>query len=102
MLEKPEEIAVYRQTDVGGLGLFHVQHRVLPCLINSFLETACNSKYIRNQYHQALLQYHVLGYDIPIPEIPHFFRGDFFPAIRRIHSSPLNIAKITLKQIYKF
>ena len=36
------------------------------------------------------------------PDIPPYFRGDFFPAIQRINASPLNVAKIGLKEIYRF
>ena len=42
MLEKPEEIGLYRQPKDGGLGLHHVQLRAMANLINCFLETACN------------------------------------------------------------
>ena len=31
-----------------------------------------------------------------------YFRGDFFPAIKRIHASPLNISRIRIKEIYRF
>ena len=36
------------------------------------------------------------------PDNPPFFSGDFFPAIRRIQASPLNIANIKLKDVYRF
>ena len=36
------------------------------------------------------------------PDIPPYFKGDFFPAIRRIHATPLNVANTNLKAIYRF
>ena len=102
LLEKPEELALYRETGCGGLGLLHVKLRALSCQINSFLETACSTKYTRNLYHEALFQYHVLGNEAQKPDIPPFFKGEFFPAIKQIYNSPLNIAKITIRQIYRF
>ena len=54
----------------------------------------------RNQYHEAL--YHVLDDNIPEPDLPPYFRGEFFLTIRRINSTPLSLAKINVKQIYRF
>ena len=102
LLEKPEELALYRQPKQGGLGLHHVEQRALAHLINSFLETACNTKFRRNQYHQALFQAYVLEDTTMKPAIPPYFKGNFFPTIKRIHESPLNVARISLKDIYRF
>ena len=102
MLEKPEELALYRQPVHGGLGLHHVQLRALAYQINCFLETSCNPKFKRNQYHEALLKFYVLEEDIPEPDHPPFFRGDFFPTIRRINATPLSLSKTSLKEIYRF
>ena len=102
LLEKPEELALYRQPKQGGLGLQHVEQRALAHLINSFLETACNAKFRRNQYHQALFQSYVLENNIIKPDIPPYFKGIFFPTIKRIHESPLNVANLQLKEIYRF
>ena len=60
LLEKPEELALYREPVNGGLGLYHVQQRALANQINCFLETACNPSFRRNQYHHALYQYFIL------------------------------------------
>ena len=103
LLEKPEELALYRQTKLGGLGLYHVQLRALAHLINSFLETACSPKFRRNLFHQTLFNFYVLEDNTSQPpDIPPYFKGDFFPAIKRIHASPLNVANISLKNIYRF
>ena len=102
LLEKPEELALYRQPADGGLGLYHVQQRALANQINCFLETACNPSFRRNQYHHALYQYFILEENVLKPEIPPYFRGDFFPTIRRIKATPLNLSRITVKEIYRF
>ena len=102
LLEKPEELALYRHPADGGLGLHHIQCRALAFQINCFLETACKPDFARNQYHQALLQTHVYEEDPTGPEIPPYFGGDFFPAIKRLYASPLSLSRLTLKQIYRF
>ena len=103
MLEKPCELVLYRHPSVGGLGLYHIQARALANLINNFLETACNPRFKRNYFHEALLKQNVLEEEpTNILDIPPYFKGDFFPAIRRIHQSPLNIANIRVKEIYRF
>ena len=102
LLEKPGELALYRNITNGGLGLYNVQVRALSNLISNFLETASNPKFRRNQFHKALFKTYILEEPSNIIEIPPYFRGDFFPAIKRIHSSPLNIAKIKVREIYRF
>ena len=102
MLEKPEELALYRQPVDGGLGLHNVQLRALAYQITCFLETSCNPVFKRNQYHEALLRYHVFEENIPEPDLPPFFKGDFFPAIRRLHATPLSLSKVSLKEVYRF
>ena len=93
----------WHSTDSQTLvALHHVQKRALANLINTFLETACKEKFQHNQYHEALFKYYILEENIQKLDIPPYFRGDFFPAIRRIYKSPLNINKISLRQIYRF
>ena len=36
------------------------------------------------------------------PDIPPYFKGNFFPTIKMIHESPLSVANISLKESYKF
>ena len=96
MLEKPEEVAMFRQPKDGGLGLYHVQLRALASQINCFLETACNPYFRRNLFHQSLFNYYILGEDIQKPDIPPYFKGAFFPVIRKLHDSPLSLAKISV------
>ena len=102
MLEKPESLALHRNVGEGGLGLHNVELRALAFLISSFLETSCNPKFRHNLYHQALLQYYVLDEPIMKPDIPPYFRGNFFPTLRRLNDSPLNIRVIKVRDIYRF
>jgi hypothetical protein len=102
MLEKPEEVAMFRQPKDGGLGLYHVQQRALANQINCFLETACNPNFRRNLFHQSLFNYYILGEDIQKSDIPPYFKGEFLPVIRRLHDSPLSLARISVKEIYRF
>ena len=95
LLEKPSELALYRHPSMGGLGLHHVQARAMANLISNFLETACNPKFRRNSSHDALFKQYVLEEEVANNlDIPPYFKGDFFPAMRRIHSSPLSIETI--------
>ena len=102
MLEKPEELAMFRQPRDGGLGLYHVQLRALANQVNCFLETACNPLFMRNMLHQALFQYYILDEDIPKPDIPPYFRGEFFPTIRRLNATPPSLYKMSVNEIYRF
>ena len=92
--------ALHQPAD-GGLGLHHVQLRALAYQISCFLETSCNPVYRRNQYHEALFLFHVLGEDIP-EDIPPFFKREFFPTLRRLNATPLSLSKVSLKEIYRF
>ena len=102
MLEKPEELALYRQPVDGGLGLHHVQLRALAYQISCFLETSCNPQFRRNQFHEALLRYYVFDDNIQQPDQPPFFKGEFFPTIKRLNQTPLNLSKVSLKEVYRF
>merc|ERR1711954_341392 len=53
LLEKPEELSLYRSRNDGGLGLHHIKWKSMAIFIRSFLETATNSNFIRNEYHSA-------------------------------------------------
>ena len=102
MLEKPEELALYRQPEHGGLGMYNIKQRALACQINCFLETAFNSKFRKNQYHEALLNHHVMDNSQIKQDTPPYFKGDFFPTIKRLKESHHDISCLTVKTIYKF
>ena len=86
LLEKPDELTLYRPIESGGLGLINIQIRAKSSLISTFLETAINPKFKRNFYHNYLYRYFILGENLQKPEIPPNFAGDFFPTIRRMRT----------------
>jgi hypothetical protein len=101
LLEKPEELVLYRATADGGLGLFNMQCRAKAALISTFLQTAINDKFARNNYHNILYRHYVLGEPMAAPPpIPPYFKGDFFPQIRMLAKSG-DPSSMTLKDIYK-
>ena len=102
LLEKPSKLALHRNVDQGGLGLLCVQRRALAFLISSFLETACNPNFQRNIYHEWLLRFYVFDEPLPKPEIPPYFRGDFFPTLRRLQLSTIILEQCGVKSIYNF
>ena len=102
LLEKPSKIALHRPVEQGGLGLLCVQRRGLAFLISSFLETAINPKFSRNLLHEWLLRFYVFDEPLPKPNIPPYFRGEFFPTLRRLQSASVNLKLCNVKTIYNF
>ena len=102
LLEKPDELTLYRNIDDGGLGLINIQIRAKAALILTFLQTAINHKFCRNFYHNYLYRHFIMGENLPKPDIPPNFAGDFFPTIRRLKTSSINIEDCTLKNVYNF
>ena len=102
LLEKPDELTLYRPIENGGLGLINIQICAKAVLINTFLETAIYPKFKRNHYHNYMYRHSVLSEKLAKPEIPPNFAGDFFPTIRRIKESSLIIEDCSLKNIYEF
>ena len=86
----------------GGLGLFHITSRAKAALISTFLQTAVNPNFQRDQYHNTLYRRYVLEEDIPAPAIPPHFRGTFFSDIRALKREIGNTETLTFKVIYKF
>ena len=104
LLEKPEELALWRSTQKGGLGLFNVEIRAKSYLINTFLETSCKPKFRHSLYHELLYKQEVNLQDSgPFKlVVPPYFSGDFFPAIRRMKLVNLCPPGLTLKSVYTF
>ena len=89
-LEKPEDFVLYRSRLNGGLGLVNVEVKALALRIKSFLETAVSDIFIRNIYHQALFQWHVLELrTIPNPGLPPYYSDSFFNAIKEVQKEGL-------------
>ena len=102
MLEKPEELVMYRPRSKGGLGVHNVQYKALAILIRSFLETAISPKFINNLYHNALYRWHVLGdKSLTDPGNSPYYSSDFYSAIKQVvQDGLLNIATMSTKQWY--
>ena len=102
MLEKPQEEALYRGVGEGGLGLYNIKQRALAALIFTFLQTAVNPKFRRNYFHETLFRHCVLGESLPIPSIPPYFLGEFFPTLRSLRQSEGDLGLITFRKVYEF
>jgi hypothetical protein len=100
LLEKPQELVLYRYTEDGGLGLYHIQCRAQAALMCNFLQTAINPRFRRNHYHNSLYRKYVLGEDLPAGAIPPHFKGDFFSKMRNLLETGEDLASITLKTLY--
>ena len=103
MLQKPQEMMLYRQTEVGGLGLHNIKARALAMLIHTFMAQATSPRFQRNYYHNTLYRWHVLeDRDIPDPGRPPYYSAAFFSTIRDVHcNTPLNVTWISVKQWYQ-
>ena len=100
-LEKPGELITYRQRGEGGLGIHHIKSKSKAILIKSFIESALNSKYKRNEYHNALFKWHVLKEtNLQNPGLPPYYSASFFSDIREVYDSGKNIIKMTSKEWY--
>ena len=103
MLEKPEELVMFRPKWKGGLSVQNVKYKSQAILIKSFLETAINPKFITNLFHCALYRWHVLNdRSIFDPGNTPYYSKDFFSAIRQVvEEGLLNVAKMSTKQWYQ-
>ena len=102
LIEKPEELVLYKDIEEGGLGLMHVQNRAKAALISTFLQTAISPNFSRNFYHNYLYRYYILGENLPKPDIPQNFAKDFFPTIRKLRENSNDIENSNLKSVYNF
>ena len=101
MLLKPQELMLYRQTELGGLGLYNVKIRAIAMLIHTFLAQAISPLFTTNFYLNSLYRWHVLE-EIPDPGRPPYYSEAFFSTIKDVKkNTPLNVTWITLKQWYQ-
>ena len=84
MLEKPQEMVTFRQTELGGLGLHCVKTRAMAMLIHTFLSQAINPKYNNNQYHTC--SYNINGM---------YLRRGISPAQESLHTTPQISSKLS-------
>ena len=103
LLEKPEELVLFRPKMKGGLGVHNAKYKALAILIRSFLETAVNTKFINNLYHNALYRWHVLGdHSLRDPGSSPYYSPNFFSAIKQVvQAGLLNVSTMTTKQWYR-
>jgi hypothetical protein len=74
MLEKPNELVLYRKVENGGLGLHSIKCKALASLIATFLQTAANPRFQQSLYHNCLYRYYCLEEDsLPKPDMPPEF-----------------------------
>ena len=102
-LEKPQELMLYRQAELGGLGVHHVKMRAMAMLIHTFLSQAICPNFTTNQYYNTLYRWHVLEErNMADPGHPPYYSLSFFNTIKDIHlNTPLNVTWITVKQWYQ-
>ena len=103
LLEKPEELVLYRGRKQGGLNVYNVKYRAMAELIKTFLDTATNPKFRNNVYHRALYDWHVLDIRaIPNPGHPQHYSEEFFAAIKTVKNDGLlNVSTLKLGQWYR-
>ena len=104
MLEKPNELLLYRPVEEGGLGLHHVQSKAQASLISTFLQTAVNPRFQSSLYHSLLYRRYCL-HDTTVPELapPPYYSMEFFETIKDVvDNSPLNPVQMTVKQWYRY
>ena len=102
LLEKPEELILYRDVSDGGLGLYHIPSRATAALASNFLQTALNPNFRRNYYHNVLYRKYVLGESLLAPPIPPYFKGDFFPKLREMNEDLGDLSLVNFREIYKY
>ena len=94
---------MYRLTEDGGFGLYHVKSRAESHLLRSFLETAGHPNFRHSDINVALLKQRGFGEDgqrvIPGP----YYNKAFFNMIDHLkkQSGAENICLLSLKEIYK-
>ena len=102
LLDKPTETVLYRETKDGGLGLLHIRYRAKAALLSTFLQTAINPNFYRNNYHNVMYRKYVLNEQIEAPKIPQSLAGDFFPILRELNMAIGGLETVNLKTMYKF
>ena len=102
-LEKPEDFLLYRKRIQGGLGLIHTGCKSQSLMIRSFMETAANPKFIRNIFHEALYEWHVLGNrSILNPGTTPYYDMEFFNRIIEVkNENLLNVTTMSSQSWYR-
>ena len=69
-------------------------------LITNFLQTACNSDFKRNLYHNALYEYYINDTGLKAPPIPPYYPKEFFKEIKQAQTSGLEISTMKVRDWY--
>ena len=103
MLEKPEEMTMFRPRGEGGLGVQNIRFKSLAIRIKAFLETAVNPEFITNIFHEALFKWHILGErGIKDPGTPAYYKNDFFKVIKEVFNQKrFKMVKMSTSDWYK-
>ena len=100
MFEKPSEAVMSRPISHGGLGVINPKYRALASLIRSFLETAANSNFRRNYFHEHLYRFLVLEEtNLPDPGFPPYYSPEFFHLIKKVkNDTPLIVTTMAISR----
>ena len=99
---KPEELALYRPTQQGGLGLVSVQHKSIATFTRSFMELAVNPNYTNSNFLNLIYRKYVLDEDVGNISLPPYFTYDFFDNIIAARNEGYNAINMSIKQWYQF
>ena len=102
-LEQPGEIALYRSRGQGGLGLYNIKYKAMAELIRAYLETAVNTEFLTNQYHNALFNQKIEEVRVlPAPPTNPFLPEEAFENIKVVkEEGRLNIFRLSSGDWYR-
>ena len=101
MFEKPQEMVLYRKKLDGGLNLTNIKFKMKAFLITNFLQTACNSEFKRNYYHNSLFEYYINDTGLKAPPIPPYYPKEFFQEIKQAQLNGHEIATMKVRDWYE-
>ena len=102
MFLKPEEIKLFCGKKDGGLGMDCIETKSKSNLITSFLEMACNKKYLNNEYMTVLYNFHIEDIGIRKPPPHPFYSAELFATIKQAKSDGLDIVNSKIKDWYQY
>ena len=82
--EKPQEEILYRKKEDGGLNLTNIKFKMKAYLITNFLQTACNSEFKQNLYHNSLYEYYINDSGLKAPLCPHTTLKNFLMKLKKL------------------
>merc|ERR1712177_17409 len=87
---------LYRKKFDGGLNLTNIKFKMKAFLITNFLQTACNSDFKQNLYHNSLYEYYINDIGLKAPPLPPYYPKEFLNEIKKaqIHGNEITTMKI--------